>query len=65
MSTFIVPEINCRHCEKAIKNELAKGDPEIKVEVNIKAKTVKVEKLDDDRVIFLLKEIGYSPQKMK
>jgi hypothetical protein len=33
--------------------------------VNLKDKTVKVENLTDDRVEFLLKEIGYIPEKMK
>jgi copper chaperone len=65
MSTFKVSDMTCAHCEKAIKTELAKGSPEVKVEVNLKDKTVKVDNLSDDRVIFLLKEIGYSPEKMK
>jgi copper chaperone len=65
MGTFKVPDMTCAHCEKAISSELAKGDPEVKVEVNLKDKTVRVENLSDDRVLFLLKEIGYSPEKMK
>ena len=65
MSTFKVSDMTCAHCEKAIKTELSKGSPDVKVEVNLKDKTVKVENLTDDRVLFLLKEIGYSPEKMK
>lgn len=57
--------MTCGHCEKAIKAELAKGSSDVKVEVNLKDKTVKVENLTDDRVLFLLQEIGYSPEKMK
>jgi len=57
--------MTCGHCEKAIKMELTKGSPDVKVEVNLKDKTVSVENLPDDRVLFLLKEIGYSPEKMK
>lgn len=65
MGLFKVNDMTCGHCEKAIKTELQKGDPTIQVHVDLSNKTVKVENLPDDRVIFLLKEIGYSPEKMK
>lgn len=65
MGTFKVSDMTCGHCEKAIKTELAKGDPSIKVDVDLKSKIVKVENLTDDRVMFLLKEIGYTPEKVK
>jgi len=64
MGMFKVEEMTCGHCEKAIKTELAKGDPNVKVDVDLKKKTVKVENLSDDRVLFLLKEIGYNPEKI-
>jgi copper chaperone len=62
MGLFKVEDMTCGHCEKAIRTELAKGDPNVKVEVDLKKKTVSVENLSDDRVIFLLKEIGYTPE---
>ncbi|MGE3609807.1 MAG: heavy-metal-associated domain-containing protein [Bacteriovoracaceae bacterium] len=65
MSVFKVADMTCGHCEKAIKTELAKGSKDVKVDVDLKNKTVEVENLPDDRVIFLLKEIGYTPEKMK
>jgi copper chaperone len=65
MGTFKVEDMSCGHCEKAIKTELTKGDPTIKVDVDLKSKMVTVENLSDDRVIFLLKEIGYTPEKVK
>jgi copper chaperone len=65
MGTFKVEDMTCGHCEKAIKSELAKGDPDVKVDVDLKKKLVKVENLSDDRVIFLLKEIGYTPELVK
>lgn len=65
MSLFKVEDMSCAHCEKAIKTELAKGDPTVKVAVDLKQKTVQVENLPDDRVLFLLKEIGYNPEKIK
>lgn len=64
MGLFRVEEMSCGHCEKAIRNELSKGDPEIKVDVDLKTKTVQVENLSDDRVLFLLKEIGYNPERL-
>jgi copper chaperone len=64
MGKFKVPEMTCGHCEKVIKNELAKGDPNIKVEVDLNKKIIQVQNLSDDRVIFLLKEIGYNPEKV-
>jgi copper chaperone len=65
MGKFKVEDMSCAHCEKAITTELVKGNPAVLVDVNLKAKTVKVENLPDDRVIFLLKELGYTPEKMK
>ena len=65
MSTFKVEDMSCGHCEKAIKEELMRGNPDVKVLVDLNHKTVSVENLPDDRVLFLLKEIGYTPEKMK
>lgn len=65
MGLFKVADMSCGHCEKAIRSELAKGDPEVKVEVDLKNKTVQVENLSNDRVMFLLKEIGYNPEIIK
>ena len=65
MGLFKVEDMSCGHCEKAIKSELSKGDAAVKVEVDLKKKTVAVENLSDDRVMFLLKEIGYTPEKVK
>lgn len=65
MSTFKVSDMTCGHCEKAIKTELSKGNPNVKVAVDLKTKTVTVENLTDDRVEFLLKEIGYTSEKVK
>jgi copper chaperone len=65
MSTFRVEDMSCGHCEVAIREELTRGNSEVKVVVNLKDKTVSVENLADDRVLFLLKEIGYTPEKVK
>ncbi len=65
MSAFKVQDMTCGHCEKAIKAELAKENPAVKVDVDLKSKVVTVENLPDDRVIYLLKEIGYTPEVVK
>jgi copper chaperone len=65
MGTFKVPDMTCSHCEKAIKQELTKGNSTVKVDVDLKSKVVEVNNLTDDRVIFLLKEIGHTPEKLK
>ena len=65
MSVFKIQEMSCAHCERAIKEELSRGNSLVKVEVNLKDKTVAVDNLSDDRVIFLLKEIGYNPEIVK
>lgn len=65
MGLFKLQDMTCGHCEKAIRSELTKGDPKVKVNVDLKQKTVEVENLSDDRVLFLLKEIGYNPELIK
>lgn len=65
MSTFKVSDMTCGHCEKVIKEELTKSNGSVKVDVDLKSKLVTVENLPDDRVEFLLKEIGYTPEKVK
>lgn len=65
MSTFKVAEISCGHCVKAITEELTKGDDTVKVQVDLATKIVSVENLTDDRVLFLLGEIGYNAEKIK
>lgn len=65
MGLFKVEDMTCGHCEKAIRSELAKGDPAVKVDVDLQKKTVQVENLSNDRVMFLLKEIGYNPEIIK
>ena len=65
MSTFRVQDMTCAHCEKAIKTALVQGDNDIKVRVDLEKKQIAVENLADDRVVFLLKELGYNPEKIK
>lgn len=65
MGTFKVLDMNCGHCEKTILKEFARLHSEVKVEIDLKQKEVRVENLGDEKVISLLKEIGFTPEKMK
>lgn len=64
MSVFKVEDMSCAHCEKAIREELTKENNNVKVDVDLGHKIVKVDNLPDDRVLFLLREIGYNPEKI-
>ena len=65
MSTFRVQDMTCSHCEKSIKSALVQGNHDIKVQVHLDKKQVVVENLADNRVVFLLKELGYNAEKIK
>ncbi len=65
MSTFRVPDMTCGHCEKTIKNALTEAHPEAEIKIDLEKKQLIVENLADDRVVFLLKEVGYNPEKIK
>ncbi len=65
MSRFLVPEMSCGHCEKAITNGLKKASPEAEVKVDLASKTVEVKNMADEVVATLLKDLGYTPEKMK
>ncbi len=65
METFKVPDMTCGHCEKSIRKELESQGPEVKVEVDLKSKLVKVENLSRERVLSLLKDVGYTPELVK
>lgn len=65
MSEFKVPDMTCGHCEKAITGALKKEGPEVDVRIDLKEKILIVKNLPDETVAGVLKELGYSPQKMK
>jgi copper chaperone len=65
MGIFKVTDMNCGHCEKTIKNEFSKRYSEAQIEFNLNEKTIKVDNLIDEKVISLLKDIGFTPEKVK
>jgi copper chaperone CopZ len=65
MSTFKVKDMNCGHCEMTIKNEFSKLNTDVKIEINLQEKMIKIENLADEKVISLLKDIGFTSEKVK
>ncbi|MES2526761.1 MAG: heavy-metal-associated domain-containing protein [Bdellovibrionota bacterium] len=65
MSEFKVPDMTCGHCEKAITGALKKAAPDAIVKIDLAQKLVDVRNLADETVESLLKDLGYSPQKVK
>jgi copper chaperone len=65
MSTFRVQDMTCGHCEKTIKKALSDAHPEADIKIDLEKKQLIVENLSDDRVVFLLQECGYNPEKIK
>lgn len=55
MMKFNVPDMNCGHCEKSIKEKLSDAD----VLVDLKSKTIEVEGKTAEEVIKALDEIGF------
>jgi copper chaperone len=60
-ATFSVPDISCSHCAAAITGEVRNVAGVTSVEVDIDAKTVRVEAepLDEQAIIQAIDEAGY------
>ncbi len=65
MSKFKVLDMTCGHCEMTIKKEFSKLYTDAKIEINLTDKTIITENLEDEKVISLLKDIGFNPEKVK
>lgn len=65
MSEFKVPDMSCGHCEKAITRALKEANSTAEVKVDLQRKTVQVMNVPDETVVSLLKDIGYTPEKVK
>ena len=60
MYTFILPDISCGHCAKAITNAITEADANAQVDVDINSKTVNVRsELEREKIAALLAEEGY------
>ncbi len=61
---FHIPNISCKHCTGAIKDELSQIEGVLMVEGNVQGKSISVEwdsPATEDRIIQILKEINYPP----
>lgn len=65
MSQFKVPDMTCGHCEKAITGALKKAGPDVEVRIDLKEKTLDVKNLPDETVAALVKDLGYTPERVK
>ncbi len=65
MSEFKVPDMTCGHCERAITGALKKEGADVEVHIDLKDKTLTVKNLPDETVAGVLKDLGYTPEKMK
>jgi copper chaperone len=65
VSEFIVPDMTCGHCEKTISGALTKVSPDVRVKIDLSQKLLVVTHLPDETVMHLLKDLGYTPQKVK
>lgn len=65
MSEFKVPDMTCGHCEKSILSALKKASPEAEIMIDLGQKLVTVKNISDETVMSLLKDLGYTPEKMK
>jgi Copper chaperone len=60
MSEFLVEDMTCGHCEKAIKAALAEALPGAAVTVDLGAHTVAVEG-DAEKAAAAIADAGYTP----
>jgi copper chaperone len=62
MIELTIPDMSCGHCASSIANICSLVDPRSKVEVDLKAKTVKIDSAQDRSAFILpLSEAGYPP----
>lgn len=60
-TTYSVPGMHCAHCERAVKDQVARveGVDEVAVDLDAKRVTVRGEHLDDAAVRAAIAEAGY------
>lgn len=60
-ATYNVPDISCRHCKHSIESEVSQVQGVETVEVDLKAKTVKVvaDPLDEQAIMTAIDDAGY------
>jgi len=63
MSQFLVPDMTCGHCVKAITAAVTEADPTATLQIDLPSHVVSVssQTLSDDALLETLREAGYSP----
>ncbi|WP_374587428.1 heavy-metal-associated domain-containing protein [Ideonella dechloratans] len=63
MSQFLVPDMTCGHCVKAITAAVTEADPAATLQIDLPSHVVNVssQTLSDDALLETLREAGYSP----
>ncbi|KAB0584217.1 heavy-metal-associated domain-containing protein [Ideonella dechloratans] len=63
MSQFLVPDMTCGHCVKAITAAVTAADPTATLQIDLPSHVVSVssQTLSDDALLETLREAGYSP----
>jgi len=63
MSQFLVPDMTCGHCVKAITAAVTEADPAATLQIDLPGHLVNVssQALSDDALLETLREAGYSP----
>ena len=63
MSQFLVPDMTCGHCVKAITAAVTEADPAATLQIDLPGHVVSVssQALSDDALLETLREAGYSP----
>ena len=63
MSQFLVPDMTCGHCVKAITAAVTEADPAATLQIDLPGHVVSVnsQALSDEALLETLREAGYSP----
>lgn len=63
MSQFLVPDMTCGHCVKAITAAVGEQDPKATLQFDLPTHRVRIESqaLSNDQLLTTLKEAGYTP----
>jgi copper chaperone len=63
MSQFLVPDMTCGHCVKAITAAVSEQDPKASLQFDLPTHQVRIESqaLSNDQLLATLKDAGYTP----
>ena len=59
MIQLSIPDMNCGHCEKAIREAVKETDPQAVVEIDLESRTARVETMQPKAVAGAIAKAGY------